>query len=119
MMSNEIINFKKLNRLKKENKIVTIIYSDDRVIYTDLDEVFERMIEIAPMLIYRAVVEYGLEKAKRIAGFVMECGNYWIDGIIDVDIANSLAKQWNVLDVLTEDLIKLFIRKHVVFEFET
>ena len=112
-------DFKELNRLKKENKVVTIIYPDDGVIYADLDEVFERMMEIAPMLIYRVVDEYGLEKAKRIVGFIMECGNYWINGRIDVDIANSLAKEWNVLDVLMEDLIKLFIKKYCNIRFET
>ena len=112
-------DFKELNRLKKENKIVTVIFPYDGVLYEDLDEIFEKVMEINPLLIDYLVAKYGLEKAKRIIGWVTECGNYWIDGVIDADIANELAKEWNVLDVLMDDLIKLFIKKYCDIRFET
>ena len=102
---------------------VIFIYPDDVVVVDDLDNVFERAIDSNPILIGSLVGKYGLEKAKRIVGFMMELGNFFIEKsgktVVSLDLVIELAKQWEVSDLIKDELINLFLSKFGVEVYET
>jgi len=113
------MEFAKLKELRRRKQVVMILYDDDHVVYTDLNHVFDFALNEAPELISALVVKYGLDKAKKVVGWITELGNYWENGKIDADFANALAREWDVLDVLLDELVKLYIKKYFVINFET
>jgi len=103
-----------------EGRRVYIRYENDLVIKEDIDELWDDLVVHEPSFVRMAMVKakFDVEKAKRIAGWIIELFNF-VEilpdgrGAVDADLAKDLATEWCVEDILAEELIGLFVDKFV------